>query len=88
MTEYALKIESKMAESMDALVTTWEGKCSTTNLDTLFRTFNRVDDEDYDRLDRIGYKLPSLSVGDLITVDGVTSRVDSLGFTKVSDPNP
>lgn len=32
----------------------------------LFRIFNRVDETDRPRLEKMGYRLPSLSVGDLV----------------------
>lgn len=49
----------------------------------LFRFFNRVDEADADRLDAIGYRLPSLSVGDTVSYDGRTFRVEGLGFAEV-----
>lgn len=56
-----------------------EEKC-----ERVFRDFNRVTEEDCERLDRIGYDLPSLSVNDTITfVDGSTYRVLPIGFERV-----
>ena len=51
----------------------------------VFRAFNRVDDADCRRLEEWGYRLPSMSVGDLVVIDATTYRVDSIGFTKISD---
>jgi hypothetical protein len=48
-----------------------------------FRFFNRVERADERRLLDIGYDLPSLSVGDLLTLDGETWEVAPMGFTKV-----
>lgn len=53
--------------------------------EALFRYFNRVDDGDGDRLADLGYNLPSLSVGDLISWDHVTYRVAGMGFEKLTD---
>lgn len=57
-------------------------------LDLLFRYFNVVDDIDRVRLIENGYELPSLSVGDYITIHGaegpVTYRVAVVGFKKIT----
>lgn len=50
----------------------------------VFRAFNRVDATDARRLESWGYRLPSLSVGDLIVLGTDTYRVDPVGFTKIS----
>jgi hypothetical protein len=50
----------------------------------LFRYFNRVDEEDGDRLAEIGFELPSLSVGDLIHWASTTWRVAGMGFEKIT----
>jgi hypothetical protein len=52
--------------------------------DALFRCFNRVDPIDEQRLDAIGYRLPSLSVGDLIHWERQTFRVAGLGFERIT----
>ena len=46
----------------------------------LFRYFNRVDDDDHDKLEAIGYRLPSLSVGDVLYWDCKAYRVAGIGF--------
>jgi hypothetical protein len=51
----------------------------------LFRFFNRVDEEDGDRLEAIGYRLPSLSVGDLLHWGSKTWRVAGSGFEQITD---
>lgn len=48
--------------------------------DRLFRFFNRVDDEDGERLEQMGYRLPSLTMGDYIAWGGRTYRVLMVGF--------
>jgi hypothetical protein len=48
----------------------------------LFRYFNRVDGDDERRLAEIGYRLPSLSVGDYLHWQGVTWRVEGSGFSR------
>lgn len=50
--------------------------------EALFRIFNRVDEADSIRLEAWGYRLPSLSVGDTVSYDGRTFRVDDFGFTE------
>jgi hypothetical protein len=57
-------------------------------LDNVFRFFNRVEYSDADRLDAIGYNLPSLSVDDLVTIGSDTYKVASCGFEKVDPPAP
>jgi hypothetical protein len=57
-------------------------------LDQIFRLFNRVSQEDADRLERWGYFLPSLSVGDIVGIkrDGEIFdlwRVVSAGFEPI-----
>lgn len=46
----------------------------------LFRLFNRVDLPDAERLDDWGYRLPSLSVGDVVTHHGNAYEVAGIGF--------
>lgn len=53
--------------------------------EALFRFFNRVDEGDNERLERIGYRLPSLSVGDLLHWGGKTHRVEGVGFDCITD---
>lgn len=77
----------------------WEGEvpvefpqskdCSD-ELEDIFRIFNRVDDEDVVQLAKMGYSLPSLSVGDLVTLvpkdrqqHARMFRVEGLGFKEV-----
>lgn len=70
--------------------TSWEGSVDLdlsngpeAALEQVFRQFNRVTDEDVSRLTRIGYNLPSLSTGDLVTLDGRRWRVAPVGFREV-----
>jgi hypothetical protein len=51
--------------------------------EALFRTFNRVTDEDTERLEALEYRLPSLSPGDLITWEKHAYRVLALGFERL-----
>lgn len=59
-------------------------------LDRIFRYFNRVDEGDGERLENIRYRLPSLSVGDYVTLalgvgdGGITYRIDTVGHTRIS----
>jgi hypothetical protein len=47
----------------------WAGEVEgVTTLDDIYRYFNRVDELDRERLERIEYDLPSLSVGDLVGI--------------------
>lgn len=57
-------------------------------LGKIFRLFNRVDDEDIDRLEKIGYRLPSLSVGDRVDLDSARYWANSVGWTKSWDDLP
>lgn len=63
-------------------------------LDTLFRFFNRVDPEDNERLERIGYTLPSLSAGDFIAIKSQFREepqgfvIASLGFEQIKSFGP
>lgn len=53
----------------------------------VIRLLNRCGQADLDRLERIGYQLPSLSVGDYFTVQGVTWQVATFGVERVTgDP--
>lgn len=53
--------------------------------EALFRYFNRVDEADNDRLEDIGYTLPSLSVGDLVHWGGLTYRIAGVGFDQITN---
>jgi hypothetical protein len=54
-------------------------------LERIFRLFNRVSDEDAERLQRMDYKLPSLSVGDIVTMEGTHYLVCGMGFKPVPE---
>ena len=90
-------VSSFAATNPDATEFTWEGEVwftpdsaepDKTN-GALFRLFNVVTEEDAERLESWGYRLPSLSAGDLIvwvgtaTTHGRTFIVDGTGFTEV-----
>lgn len=62
---------------------TWTGEAPVTTAEGAFRYFNRVDEVDGIRLERIGYDLPSMSVGDIVTLDGRSYRCESMGFTEL-----
>ena len=62
----------------------WEGEVESDDLEDIFRAFNRVDEEDATRLEEIGYKLPSLSVGDIVVRETDQQMVASCGFREVS----
>lgn len=64
---------------------TWEGYIPEVgNLEEIFRFFNRVEPGDDERLDEIGYRLPSLSVGDVVEWNGKRHRVEPVGWVAVS----
>lgn len=67
--------------------TEWNGELDIP-LHGAFRYFNRVDQADVDRLEAIGYRLPSMSVGDLLTIGTETFQVHPVGFEKVDPPAP
>lgn len=91
-----VEIFSFMAAAVGGREVTWRGTvffdqigCNESSseqeiLNGLWRFFNRVDGEDAEILDKIGYELPSLSVGDFITWDGNTYRVAGRGFDKIT----
>jgi hypothetical protein len=65
---------------------TWEGiLADDLNLEEIFRFFNRVGYGDAGRLDKIGYDLPSLSVGDYVTKNGKRYRVEPVGFVEAAE---
>ena len=49
----------------------------------LWRLFNPVEPADSQLLGSLGYRLPSLSAGDLIAWEGVTWRAATLGFERM-----
>ena len=51
-------------------------------LERVFRLFNRVSEEDARRLERIGYRLPSLSVGDRVVLNGEAWVCAPVGFER------
>lgn len=53
-----------------------------------FSYFNRVAKSDVDRLEEIGFELPSLSVGDVLEIDGRRFEVRPVGFHEITDPAP
>lgn len=65
---------------------TWDGDLDLAGLtaaqalERVFRAFNRVDDGDHERMLALGYALPSLSVGDVVTIDGVRWRCAPVGW--------
>jgi hypothetical protein len=93
-----ISIYSKMADSpywrieraADGLSTdpTWSGEVpELRDAEDIFRFFNRVDDADCERLEASGYTLPSLSVGDVVTMpDGRLMAVASAGFAAAASP--
>lgn len=80
-------ISALATRNASAWMTSWTGEADVT-LDTVFRFFNRVDEADCDRLEALGYNMPSLSVDDLVVLDGVTYQVAATGFTKLDPPAP
>jgi hypothetical protein len=54
-------------------------------LELLYRFFNRVDPGDGLKLESVGYRLPSLSVGDYIAFGGKCWQVEGVGFTQVTN---
>lgn len=50
----------------------------------LFRFFNRVQEEDVERLRDLSFELPSLSVGDLVHWSERTFRVAGTGFEQIT----
>ena len=87
-----ITIRSVWAERAERDETTWtgsvdldrpQGTSTEDALEQIFRLFNRVDFADGERLEALGYRLPSLSEGDEVTLDGETWEVSILGFRRV-----
>lgn len=53
-------------------------------LERIFRFFNRVEQADCDRLDALGYDLPSLTSGDFVEIDDQWWLCASGGWEKVN----
>lgn len=86
-----VKIESTMAALAKREETTWEGEVRLPPgdheaLGELFRLFNRVEPEDEGRLESWGYRLPSLSWGDRVTLDGTAYDCAMVGWVKADGP--
>lgn len=106
MVDQPMKIEvfSLTAAVGGAQDTTWKGDislegCLTQDdmLNRIYRLLNRVDAFDVERMQEWGYELPSLSVGDYVTIhieglttgsEVVTYQVKMTGFAKITgNPN-
>jgi len=80
-----------MAASDGRQVVSWNGKISVdpgTNdavNSQIYRLFNRVDEEDGERLEKLGYRLPSLSAGDVLVWGDQGFSVKSIGFENLKD---
>lgn len=64
---------------------TWSGEVEVRDLEDIFRLFNRVDEEDSVRLMEMDYRLPSLSVGDVVSYDGTCKIVADHGFEDIAE---
>lgn len=75
----------KWGFSFNHYETVWSSEMdSDINLDDIFRTFNRVTDEDCDYLESIGFRGHSLSCSDIIVLDNKeVYYVDDFGFKKL-----
>jgi hypothetical protein len=68
---------------------TWTGDIHTSSrkhteaLEQIFRLFNRVNDADCERLMATGYTLPSLSAGDIVTIDNEPYLCANIGWIAV-----
>lgn len=54
------------------------------SLDDIFRMFNRVTEDDVERLNNLGYTGHSLSVSDIIDLEGYLYYCDSFGWTEIN----
>jgi hypothetical protein len=82
----ATRIQNDEYDPMRA--TEWSGDLPALSPEEAFRFFNRVTESDSDRLEALGYRLPSMSVGDLLTIGTETWQCASVGFVKVDPPKP
>jgi hypothetical protein len=82
-------IDSTWAAKQELAVVTWQGQVPLGSrtvegkLEEVFRLFNRITEDDVTRLHRMGYTLPSLSVGDTVTIYGRRFRVAPVGWEEV-----
>lgn len=84
-TSAEVEIFSAGARTDDGSSPTWLGVVPDSHPEAIFRYFNRVDEADAARLRDVGYKLPSLSVGDIITytTTGRSLIVCPAGFAEI-----
>ena len=54
-------------------------------LEGAFRCFNRVDEADVTRLERLGYELPSMTAGDLVQISDQWYLCADMGWEKLTD---
>jgi hypothetical protein len=104
MTTARIAIDSHMARLQPGRPHTWvgsiplelptqfdgSGDALDERFEEVFRFFNRVDEADCDRLDALGYHLPSLSVGDRVQVcwpgcEPRAFRVAGVGFEHIEE---
>lgn len=70
-------------------MTEWNGDIEFDgDIEDLYRMFNRVTQADSDRLEALGYFMPSMSVGDIVTLGSTTYQCASVGFVPLDPPSP
>lgn len=79
----ARRFNESLEEGEERRMEVFEGDVPEMDLEGIFRFFNRVTEDDGERLERLGYLMPSLSVDDLVTMNGETFRVAPVGFEQV-----
>ena len=86
-TSAEIEIYSPGAATTDGSSPTWLGVVPDSSPDAIFRYFNRRDAEDAARLRDVGYQLPSLSCGDVIsyTATGRSLIVCPVGFAEIDN---
>lgn len=74
---------------------TWEGEVTWPEgvqedndqivLECIFRYFNRVDEDDAERLNKLGFDMPSLSMGDEVGFNGKRWRCEAIGWSQIGE---
>ncbi len=87
-TATAIEIYCPGADTPERTGCLWSGSVPDPDPEAIFRYFNRNSHDDAARLREIGYRLPSLSFGDIISFSGTdrTLILCPLGWAPIDEP--